>query len=253
MPELLRGQLGPIRLASVLQLVEAELLTARVVMDAGNVAFFRGKVISAHSGKLTGMLALYELFINETGEFSLKVEDIADAPAIGPMLALVIEGCRLADEWARIAPLVLRPVGQITTSNEGEATLLARLDGGRTVEQALRGAKTPIIDFVLQACERGLLHEVPPEGRPARAPTPAPAPTRERGPQSPAAPIDYDTCMDLGRRHTRESRWDLAVRAFEEALVARPSDRIALQNLRRAEQAREGRIDRSAFQWFRRA
>jgi hypothetical protein len=253
MPEILRGRLGPIRLASVLQLAEAEVFTGRVALTRGQADFYRGRVTGCRCGTLDGLAGLYELFLDETGDFALTEEPMPDAPALGPILGLVIEGCRLSDEWVRISQLVLRAVSPIATSVPDAQALIARLDGSRTVEQALRGPRAPLVDFILRACEARSLVEVPLEGRSPRAPTPAPAPSRDHGPRSAPVPVDFDGSMDLGRRHTREGNWDLAIRAFELALSVQPSDRVALQNLRRAEQARAGRVEKSAFQWFRRA
>jgi tetratricopeptide (TPR) repeat protein len=255
MRDVLRGALGPVRVASLLQLAENEMLTGRLTIDGvGDITALQGRVVGATHRDLTGTIALYELFLYQEGDFRFSLDPSVRGEALGPLLALILEGCRLADEWERLAPLYLKPTRPLPTPEPGPAAkVLSRLDGRRSVADAAAGLpRVRVVDPLLQLCETGLLVETdPPQGgqKTGRAPTPAPA-----QPRGADLPTDYFAAMDLGRKHLREGQYAEAKSAFEAALKARPNDRVAAQNLKRvAEALGSAPATSTAFTWFRRA
>jgi len=223
--EILGGDLFEIGLTSLLYLAHFETLTGWLVVgDRGVVTLHRGQPGHTRAGSLRGVDALRELLFHRGGRFSVirGVPDVPEAP-LDNTTAVMMDAYRLRDEWARIAPLVLRltrpwhPAGPL-------AATLARLDGRRTLPDAARDSDeplTPQIDPLLHALGQGLLERV--------GPTAAPAP---------ASSDDFYALLDRGRELMRRGEHEAACAALERALALRPDDRVAQQNLRALTQRR---------------
>ncbi|MDP2316942.1 MAG: hypothetical protein Q8P41_28880 [Pseudomonadota bacterium] len=226
MSEILRGLGDRIGLSTVLQLAEMECLSGRVSLTSGEVGLHVGTIVRARCGSLTGVEGLLELLLRPPGGFTLEVTDQAAAPPLGNLASLILEGCRLQDEWRRVEARVFVPARPDALSGP-LAALRPVLDGRRRIAEAVTLARLAccrVADPLVQAVEAGDLLE-----RPA---PPVPAGSNGSGPPG-GTSVDFDTAIAEGRRCVREGRLDVARAAFERALGERPDDRIALQNLRR--------------------
>ena len=220
--EILHGDLFEIGLTSLLYLAHFETLTGWLVVGArGLITLHRGQPGFTRAGELRGAGALRELLFHRGGRFSLIRGTPEDDPH-GPLdntTAVMMDAYRLRDEWARIAPLVLRPAPAWSPPRPLRATV-ARLDGRRTLADAARDSDdplTPQIDLLMQALADGALERL---GAPVSAP---------------AAAIDSDDfygLQDRGREHMRRGEHEAARVALERALALRPDDRVVQQNLR---------------------
>lgn len=239
MPDrLFHGEIGPLSLAGVLQLIEGEGLTGRLGLPQGSVDFALGRPVGASCGGRAGTTAFLELFLEGGGGFQFD-RTTASGESLGSLLGLIMEGCRLADEWAQIRGLVL--VSRDDPSAEGaSAEVLAVLDGGLTVEAATRKVGVSpvlVVDPIRVWLENGALHEVT---------TPPPVRIGSVPPSE-----GYSRAMEEGRSRLRSGDFDGAESSFELALILRPEDVIARQNLRRVRQVRTGSHQGYA-QWSRR-
>jgi hypothetical protein len=253
MAELLRFRLERVRLPSILQLVESEGLTGRISLPGGEILLLDGGVVGARTGDLEGRPALGELFLVASGQASLEDHPSRGA-SLGPMMSLVIDGCRRADDWERFGALVLGPAaGARLPEAPDRRRVIEGFDGKLAVFEVVDrlGIHASIlIDVVAEALETGLLVEAGPplldafvaRRRPDDTPldafpplqaAPAPAPPTPR--PEPATPSDdrFGSLLELGRSHLRNGRMGEAEEAFLAALAERPDDRIAAQNLKR--------------------
>ncbi len=248
MAEILRGELGRIRLSSLLQVVEGELLDASLSLAGGSVKFRYGQVVKAELGALQRGLAVLELFWFR-GPFVLE-EWQGEGEALAPTMTLVMEGSRLLDEWSRLSRCYLVPVEGRECA--GMNALVPLLDGRRTLEDIVAGAglsKAMATDRCCSWLEEGSLKQL---SRPIAAavtmdrsggtlPAAVAAPVAAATP-APAAPTvsakTYADAMDLGRRLLREGRLTDAEAAFGIALQFSPQDPVARQNLRWVAQVR---------------
>lgn len=256
MPELLSGSLRAVGLPSLLQLAETEGLSGRLALHgAGEVQLRDGLPVAARCEGLEARAALMELFLVDVDRFSLHaVEVLPDGAPLGEVLELVMEGCRLADEWSRLAPCPITTAPADPVPGAAGA-LLAALDAGQPLERGRRAAglaRAACVDPILDLVEQGRLRLGAPLPLPADppAPSPAPAPGLPQ-PQSPpvapaAAPLDYFTALERGRAQLRDRDHDGAEASFQAALAARPDDRVARQNLARARQLRQQDQDPSS-------
>lgn len=240
MGEVLRGNLRRIGLPSVLQLGEAEALTGSVeLLELGDVKLSKGRPVDASCGTLTGVNALLELFVRSASDFRVVEDAVGTDEPLGSLVGLIMEGCRLADEWRRLAPLPLATTEPGVVDRAGAAApVVAVLGDEPTVEAAVQRAgvaRALVVDPLQALLEEGALRE---RTRP-------PPPRRSRPPSG-----DYYTAIDQGRKHLRAGRFAEAEAAFEIALAERPGDRVAAQNLRRVRQVREGESS-GLFGWFR--
>lgn len=260
MPEALRGDLSYVRLSSLLQLAEAEGATGALSFPGtGEIRLSRGDIIEAVAGPLSGYPAVRTLFFVPSGPFRLDVSEVApdpDAPRLPPLVPVtraVLDGVRLLDEWARIGGMILSATGPLPTLASPAAELMAMLDGARPLQALVLEARVSpalIVDPVLDLLEEAHLDEVA-EAAP-HVPWPGISALQSAGqpaiPANPTIPAqtiltgagapDYDQLLEDGRRLLREADFEAAESAFMAALAARPDDRIAAQNLRRARQLR---------------
>ncbi|MES2638934.1 MAG: DUF4388 domain-containing protein [Myxococcota bacterium] len=229
MPEILRGDLQAVGLSTVLQAVEAEGLTGKISVPRGEIEVHMGNVVSARVANLGGIDALMELFLQPGGTFVVHTAEVVPAVALGPLTTLVLDGCRLLDEWQRIAASALLPTGTGPLPAT-LARLTPHLDGRTAIRDGVTTAgewRCRVIDPLIQALEDGRLSQHDAVVSPAAAPAP-PVDT-----PTPGDDTSFDATIDTARRLVREGRLGEARAAFERALVDRPNDRIALQNLRR--------------------
>lgn len=216
MAEILQGDTAAIGLFAVIQLAEGEALSGRLVLPRGEVALHLGNVVGARFGAVTGVDALYEHLLWRGGRFVFEDAPVPAAPGLGPAAALMLEGCRLLDEWQRVEGLVLACAPDAAPSTK-LAPLVPHLDGRRRVRDAVARAgmlRCHAVDPLLDGLDAALLVER------AVAVEEAPA-------------DDFDALMDAGRRHVRAGRHADALAAFRRAVALRPDDRVATQNLRR--------------------
>lgn len=218
MREALRGNGDLAELSTLLQLVEMEVLTGRVRYDrGGEIGVYGGSIVRAGLGRLSGVGALLEMFLVTSGPFGVDVGAEPKAPPLGSTAALVLDGCRLLDDWRRIESLFLSAgrAGPLPPPLQA-LQFDGRLPTG-SVLAAAGAARHPLVDPILQAIESGVLVEV------ARAAPAVPA----------ANAATYEACMEEGRRCVRGGRLAEARARFSEAITLRPDDRVAIQNLRR--------------------
>lgn len=245
MPEVLAGSLKAVGLPSLLQLAESEGLSGRLSLHgAGEVELREGLPVAARCEGLQARAALLELFLVDADRFSLLATASPPAGApLGEVIELVMEGCRLADEWSRLAacPVVRGPAAPVAGP---VGRLLAALEPGQPLDIGRRAAglaRAACVDPLLDLVEQGALRLAPPVELPAPAPAELPPPAPAAVPAEPAgpAPVDYYTALEQGRDHLRTRDHDAAEAAFQAALAARPDDRVARQNLARARQLRQ--------------
>lgn len=220
MAELLTAPAGRIRLPTVLQALEMEGLSARVELGEGRALLVdEGEVVAASHGSFTGVVAALELLLDPPAPVvAWEATPVPGRRALLPLASLLIEGARLADEWARMESSALE------LSDGGRARLPEALRGlgegslrGRSLEAArstLKLARVQVVDPVLTLLEGGDASLVAPDG-PSHG--------------------DYDEWLFEGRRQFRAGRPDLARDAFRNALHLRPADPVAACNLRRVE------------------
>ncbi|MCB9778766.1 MAG: DUF4388 domain-containing protein [Alphaproteobacteria bacterium] len=248
MPEVLRADGRRVALSSLLQLVDLEALDGRITTERGRIDLQEGRVVGAQLGDHAGVGALLELLVVPLARIEIVEESpAAEGPPLGELMGLVVESCRLADEWARLAPLVLAPPVPVC-EDPALAEVLAGVDGRRALWEIVDDAPVLVVQVVdplgallatrvlevvgrrampvLVATPGGL--ELPPaDGSPPESPPIASA----GGGDPPDA--TYDELVESGRRFVRARQLDEARERFERALHLRPDDSIAAQNLRR--------------------
>ncbi len=242
MPEILRGRLDRISLASVLQLADGEAFDGWLLVDgATRIGCRAGSIISAELGVLRGRQAVRELFLVRKGRFALE---LTKAPGteqpIGSTMGLVMDGCRIADEWHRLAAMVLEVI-EVDRSGLTDPTraVVARLDGTRCTLEAVLEVGCPssaVVDELLSLLESGSVAEVaPPKHDLVERLSAGDA---ERIQPDVTEGVDFHQALELGRAALKARDFPRAEAFFLEALNVRPGDRIANQNLRRVRQLR---------------
>ena len=222
MPEpILAGRLEFVGLPSLLQLVEAESITGRLSLaDAARLELWGGRVVAADYAGFGGRHAALEAFLVGRGAFALSRDEVAEARPLCDTIELMMTGCRLVDEWGRLAPLYLSAVDAV--DDDHLAPLIPHLQGG-PVQAAVARAGLPrsaSVDPLLNGIEQGWLRQIDGPGEPE------PAVVGDE---------DVDALVDLARAHVRDRRLDEAEDLLQRALRLRPEDRIASQNLARVQ------------------
>lgn len=161
--EILSGEVGPLGLPALLQLVAIERLTGWFrVIGAGVIAFDTGRVVAAEFGALRGRDALRALLFGASGPFTFAPGASTGAPAVAEIAGEALEVCRVRDEWARLGEKVF-VVGRGAIDDEVVARLAERFDGVRTLHEAAAAAgvlPTLVVDGLLHALGRGALVEL---------------------------------------------------------------------------------------------
>lgn len=242
MSEVLRGNSAVFTLSSILQLIQAESATGVLSLDdVGTIGFRLGTAVQASVGDVEGTDGLLECFLTPGSSFSFEVQRKMEGSPLGDLVGLIMEGCRLSDEWERLVYMIGMCPADLTPQSGDLAQLVTCFDGRTTVEDAIKAAglsRVAMIDPLLELIDEGQFFEV----------TTPPPPVRERTPEV----VDYYTALDRGRVAMRAGDFDAAQVAFEQALNARDGDRIALQNLRRLNQIRTGNDANNSFRFFKR-
>lgn len=232
MSVVLHGDLTQVSLASILQLIDAECVTGRLALQpAGEVWVLEGQPLDATLPPQRGLDALMGLFLAPLTGFDLHQEPAPAGQPLGPMTPLVLSALRVSDEWSRLGPMVLRPApGAQPALPSG---LAGALDGSCTLAEAVALQGLPpsrVVDPVLDALEaRALVQAAPPD------------PERARAAAAPPRPEEFFELIDQGRVELRAGRLAQAEVAFRRALLARPGERLAEQNLRRVLQLKQER------------
>ncbi len=232
MSELMRGRLGRIRLPSLIQLAESEAVTGWIGVSSGGIALSEGRIVQASCAAWIGLPALMELFLEDEGPFRVEAWDAAPGEPLGDMLSMIMEGCRLMDEWERLASACPRlHHAETALPAPLQASLLNGENTTAMIAAQCAARRTAIIDPLLRlARERLLTVEAVSAPRPsARHHAPGPA------------QVDYYEAMDHGRGWLLAGDRARAAEAFALALSARPGDRLARMQLARA-QARSGDV-----------
>jgi hypothetical protein len=220
--ELLRGDLRHVSLPSLLQLAQAEAISGWIrVRGRGEVALLRGQVGAVTCGPLTGTEALRELAFHDRGHFVLVRGEPGGTRCADNVTFAVMDAYRLRDEWARLAPVVLRRVDDkpwMPTGGHLDRVVL-EFDGRRPLAEVLADPPwvvTLVLDALLDALELGLLARV----------------ATSRPPVVAAADEDFGELVEEGRRLLRSGALDEAEALLRRALAQRPDDRVVQQNLR---------------------
>lgn len=214
MAEVLRGSTSTIGLVSVLQLCEAEALTGVLRVGDATLSFSNGQLVAARFGAVAGIDAVLEAMLHRGADFVFVDEPVERAASLGDLAPLLLEGCRLMDDWARVDQRILRPRGALP---DRLARLAGELDGTRSVADAVTRsgvARVAVVDALVTALDGGVFEVL------AR-------------PVGPALPDSFDDLLDFGRARARDGQLADARAAFEKALRVHPGDRVATQNLRR--------------------
>lgn len=226
----LSGDLTRVSLASVLQLLDTECSTGRLELPPlGRMLLREGQPVEVHLGPLRGPDAFNSLFLAPSQTFELHDEPVEGGRPLGQMTPLVLGALRISDEWSRLAAMVLRPAPGATP--KGLGAVIPHLDGHATLAEAVAlggAAPAQVVDPLLDALEARQLVQA---GRPD--------PERARAAALPPSPEDFYALIDQGRVELRAGRLAQAEAAFRRALMARPGERLAEQNLRRVIQLRQ--------------
>ncbi len=157
------GQLQAMNLESLVQLLDNERHTARLLLargaERGEIAFAGGAISRAVQGPRQGEAAVYQLLTWREGRFQLEGLDTPSeigGPVMKSNQALLIEGMRRLDEIPGLraslpdptlpmeVPAELRAAVQ-EQSKPDAAALMALLDGSRTLDQVL--TQSPFDDW----------------------------------------------------------------------------------------------------------
>lgn len=238
MYEALRCDTRRFELSMVLQMVHTQGLTGRLSIEAdaaplGIADFYGGKVIAASCGPASGTTGFLELFLVPTTRATFATHTPTPTAPLGSLLAMILEGCRLRDEWAQMGPRTWVPdperALEAPSSPPGLRSVLATLDGLLTLEEAvLRAgvARATVLDALRAMIDAGMLRPASPSGA-------EPLRSTEPSPESRDEALSFLEALAAGRRHYSRGNLDSAAEAFLEATRLRPSDRIARQNLHR--------------------
>ncbi len=233
-----------VSLATLLQVVDMEAVTGWVDVGAhGGVLVSDGLPVDAWLGRWTATDALYELFLVDEAERCVVWEaDVAgDRRPLGPTSSLVLEGARRADEWRRIAGMVLSraPGSTLATVPARCEPIVERLDGKTPLFQVVDATGVP-----RHIASHGLAPLVAAGVLVASGEVvPLPVATRSVGVtgSAPAEGPDFFDCLERGRSELRSGDLASAHRWFTHAVELRPEDRVAAQNQRRVARLLEER------------
>ncbi|MCB9681759.1 MAG: DUF4388 domain-containing protein [Alphaproteobacteria bacterium] len=243
---------GRVTLAGLMQLVDMEGVTGWVdVGGHGGVATSDGLVVDAWYQGWHGTDALFELFL-ACGAMPCVVREteVSDRSPLGPTSSLVLEACRRADEWGRIAGMRLAVVAKPDAPEPAERAraVMRHLDGTRPLFEAVERAGVPrhaaahLLVPLIQAgvlVPQGPLATVPPLPSAPKVVVPEPRPQGGQAVVDAAPPVaagsDFYDWLEQGRMAMRAGDLEGAHACFTEALGMRPGDGVAAQNLRRVE------------------
>ncbi|MED5370878.1 MAG: DUF4388 domain-containing protein [Myxococcota bacterium] len=218
----LEGELGVLSLSGLLQMLQGERISGRLALGAGHVDLRTGQVVDAVFDGLSGEAALMEIFVKASGRFSLDVAHEPQGESLGDVVSLVMDGCRLQDEWSQMKDrgVSIQDDANIPDWVQSVETELRAGYPLAWIASQRRVASVDLAEAVQELIELGEARLV--------------------APTEPPMELDYWGALELGRERYREQSWSDAARAFQLALDRKPGDRIATQNLHAAEKrARE--------------
>ncbi len=225
---ILTGRLRYINFGTLLGLLAGERYSGWLtVKDVGAIGLCNGNVTCASTQAATGTRAVFELFLVGDGEFMFEVGDCPHGPALGSVMALSMEGCRLLDEWNRLSAMVLGAYqGRAGAAYRGLIDdFEGLLDGVTTVgELAMELAAPPLelIDPLLADLAAGIVANVAP-------PDPKRAQAAVNGQHD--NPSSFEL-IDRSRELMRAGDLTRAAIALRRVLRVEPQNRVARQNLR---------------------
>jgi len=153
-PTLASGTLDVISLPSLLQVLEAERATTRLLLqrgkEQGEIVLAGGQVVDAVQRRRHGKAAVYQLLTWSEGRFWMLPSQgsTASAPMDASTQGLLMEGLRRMDESRELrqilqdggGPLILQARLRETLAQDappGAAALVTLLDGSRTLDQVV--------------------------------------------------------------------------------------------------------------------
>jgi len=247
--QLLSADLRHITLGSLLQVAESDRLDGSFRFDPeGSLVLHKGGVTDAVHGRLKGIDAALTLLMVRSRSAVFEMFDTDDRPPIADTMALIIDGARLNDDWANLAPQVLGIRDGLDRSRLSRelASVVDHLDGTAIVNEAVKQAGVDIIlviDDLLALKEDGHLREVAPprpERVETRSATPAPVARQvavpAAAPSTPEPKVGFYDLLDLSRRSLRSKDYGEALALLERAQAIRPDDRTVVQNIRRIQE-----------------
>lgn len=226
-------------LSSLLQAAESDQATGAFRFEPeGTLVLRDGKLVHATYRAMQGIDAALTLLLTTSTRMVFEPLDVDEAAPLIEMMALVIDGSRLSDDWVALAPqvLALREGSTLDDLHETPQRVVRLLDGSRIVHEAIELAGVDVItviDDLIDLREAGSLVEVAPP-RPERVPQPgAPLPA-----STPAAASEdrFDDLVDASRVALRAKAYERAIEFLEQASAVRPENRTVLQNIRRIQQ-----------------
>lgn len=238
-------------LAGVLQLAASELLTGILTVPGAEIRLHQGAVVGVNAEVGTqGIVGLRDAFMGPNGLFRLDASPAQEGTALGSTTMLIMDACRVADEWARLAPMRLAATDSLDLTDVAEPVRRAieALDGERVVGEVLATAGVSaarVTDTLLTLLEARRLEEQGPP-MPERVPgSTAPAPAVSTQASGSPPEVDEFELLEMGRRHLRERDFGRARTCFERALNIAPNNRLVRQNLRRFNEIEKNRRLRS--------
>ncbi len=101
------GFLGEMGLVDLVQTIEIGRKTGTITIDTGRhkgeIAFTDGKVVDAHTGRLSGERAFYRMLVWNEGVFNMEFGPHGESDVIElSTQGLLMEGMRRVDEWGRL-------------------------------------------------------------------------------------------------------------------------------------------------------
>lgn len=232
MADILSADPTKVSRASVFQLLDGLALSGRLVAEAGGnelgwADFVDGKPVEAAVGATRGVDALYDLLVIDVAQVRfVSFPDGRQPRGLSPLadvLGLVMNGCRLRDEYVRMKPLVAAVSGPLPPDLPSPVrAVVDRLDGVSPLGDAIFASGVSpavVIDELRDLFESQVLTHIA---------TVAP----------PAPPVDFEEAVASGRRHFREGDLERAEADLLWAVAQRPEDRVVRQNLARVREAR---------------
>lgn len=244
--QVLTADLNVFTLASMLQAAESDRVTGGFrFQPEGDLVLHEGAVVDAVYGRLRGIDAALTLLMVKSEALVFEPFEVEARPPLMDTMALIIDGARLNDDWATLAPQVLTVREGLDTSEMPVPVrrALSALNGTRIVNEALDlyGIDLiEVIDDLLDLRENGdLIEAAPPRPERIKLGTATPAPVRQRTTVAPgaAAPAeDFFDLIDQSRTALRAKDYGRALDLLERAHAQRPDDRTVEQNIRRIRQ-----------------
>lgn len=238
MGEAFRARAEHCDLSVVLQLVSAQWLTGRLVVESdlaieATIECFEGLPIGATCGPIDGLMAFYEAFLVPQTQFTFFVQQVEAAPdrSLGEVMVLLLEACRRLDEWRSVSLRRLKVEQPPPPEVDGAMRpLWNAFDGSRTVGpvvEHLGVTRAAVVDTLRQWIDAGLVREVETPDANGAAPVTL---ARE------SARPDTVAVLAKGRAQVRNGEIRQAIASFQHALLLDPHHLLAQQHLLRLRQ-----------------